>query len=240
MKKHITLIIIAALLLSQLVACSTQTTQPTAPAAVTDEPPTAAPIVALTETEIPLEEGEVITATLEEFKAAVQDTNITKIRIDSILEITEEVGFERNDDLEIHITENGTLAINEFFNPVGCLITNDGDIQVNSEFARGIANVTNNGTLTVNAGGNVNAGMSNTENYGVITVAKDGELSIDRGSVFNNFGQLINEGSIIVADGGQLNDQGGSIVNNGTLDLSSYFNGDIEKITGSGTLIDNR
>ena len=190
--------------------------------------------------EPPLDEGEVIAATLEEFKAAVQDTSVTKIRINTTLEITEEVGFERNDDLEIHITEKGTLVINEFFNPVACLITNDGAILVNSEFARGIANLTNNGSITVNAGGNINSGMSNTDNYGVFTVETDGELTIDRGSVFNNFGELTNNGLLVVADGGQLNDNGGSIINNGSIDLSSFFNGDIALITGTGTLVDNR
>lgn len=236
MKKHIAVIMIATLFGTQLVACSVQTPQPTAPAAITESAPTPAP----TETQPPLDEGEVITATLEEFKAAVQDVSVTKIRIDATLEITEEVSFERNDDLEIHITEKGTLVINEFFNPVACLITNDGAIVVNSEFARGIANLTNNGSITVNAGGNINSGMSNTENYGGFTVEKDGELSIDRGSVFNNFGDLLIEGSMVVADGGQLNDNGGSIINNGSIDLSSFFNGDITLITGTGTLIDNR
>lgn len=60
------------------------------------------------------------------------------------------------------------------------------------------------------------------------------------GTIFGNVDVLTAEGYLCVQDGGQLNDEGGAIVNNGTIDLISYYNGDISAIAGAGTLNDNR
>ena len=187
-----------------------------------------------------LAEGEVIVSSLAEFQAALEDAEITIIRINAAVEITDEISFERNDDLEIHIEKEGTLTINEIFSPVGCAIINDGVILVNSDFERGISALTNNGSITINAGGVVSSGMSDTENHGSFTVESEAELFIDRGSIFNNFAKLTNNGYISIKDGGQLNDEAGSIINNGTIDLYAFFNGDIANISGTGTLNDNR
>jgi hypothetical protein len=47
-------------------------------------------------------------------------------------------------------------------------------------------------------------------------VAKDGSLSIERGSTFHNSGTVMNEGYLLITDGGQLNIESGSLTNNGT------------------------
>ena len=187
-----------------------------------------------------LEEGEIIVYSLGEFQEVLDDQSVKIIRIDSEIELSDEISFEREDDLEIHIVETGILVISANFTPVGCSIKNDGQILVNNSFERGITTLINNGVLRIIGGAIVSSGMSNTENYGSFILETDAELFVDRGSIFNNFGELINEGLISVNNGGQLNDMGGTIANNGTIDLFSYFNGEISNIGGSGTINDFR
>lgn len=190
--------------------------------------------------EVALPEGEVMVTSPEGFENAAADTNISVIHINSEMSLDNEVTFERNDDLEILVEKEGVLSINQNFNPVGCSITNNGAIIVDNVFERGITGLTNNGTIIVQAGGVVSSGMSDTENHGTFKVEVDGELIIDRGSIFNNYSELTNNGLVSVKDGGQLNTETGSITNNGTMEIFSFFNGDIGKITGTGTLNDHR
>lgn len=187
-----------------------------------------------------LKEGEVIVSSFDELQSALTDKAVAVIYITSAIDISGEVGFEREDDLVIHIKPEGSLTITGFFEPVGCSIINDGEITVSGVFQRGIANLTNNGGLTIQSGGKVGSGMSNTENRGTFTIDSEGELTIDRGSVFSNYGTLTSHGLITVKDGGQLNDEGGSIANEGVIDLYAFFNGNIEDISGSGTVNDHR
>lgn len=132
-------------------------------------------------------------------------------------------------------------GINSLFSPVACTITNEGEIEVNNSFERGISTLTNSGSIIIQAGGTIGSGMSNTENQGSIVVEQGGELVIDRGSIFNNFGELVvNTGHVLIDNGGQFNDEGGTFANDGVVDVNAYFNGDISKITGTGILNDNR
>ena len=187
-----------------------------------------------------LEEGEIIVHSISEFQNALENKEVKIIRIDSEIELDQEISFEREDDLEIHIVEEGVLVINENFTPVGCIIQNDGQILVYSSFERGISSLNNQGSLVVKSGGTVSSGMSNTENYGSFILESGAELSIDRGSIFNNLGELKNGGHISVDNGGQLNAEGGTISNDGTLDIYSFYNGEISEIGGNGTINDFR
>ncbi len=184
--------------------------------------------------------GEVTVSTFAELQAAVQDKKATVISIGSDIDITSEFMFERDDDLEIRIEKGKTLTVSKEFVPVACSITNDGAITVGGVFNRGICNLINNGTVTVNNGGTVSAGMSTTDNHGFFVIDAGGELFIEKGTQFNNFGTLTNNGHVSIRDGGSVFDKGGSIANNGTIDLYSYFEGDITRITGTGTLNDHR
>jgi hypothetical protein len=205
------------------------------------ETTTAIPVQSTPEvTETALPEGEIMITSLPELQAALEDLAIKVIHINSAMDINSEISFERNDDLEIHIEKDGTMMINSDFMPVACIITNDGTMIVNKTFERGITTLVNNGIIIIQAGGKMSSGMSNTENHGTFTVESEAELSIDRGSVFNNYTNLTNNGLVSVDNGGQLNDMGGTIVNNGTIDLFAFFNGEIANITGTGTLNDHR
>lgn len=237
MKKNIAIVIAALLLGSQLTACVTPMTQTESVSEVPDQTQIE---VSIQTTETVLAEGEIIVTTADELYLAVQDASTTRIYIQSVIDLSSELSFERNDDLEIVIKESGTLEINQYFNPVGCVITNYGSIIVNDTFERGIANLINYGMVTVRSGGFFTSGMSTAENQGSVVVEENGTLSIDRGSYFENYGDLINNGLINISEGGQLNDMGGSIENNGTFNLYAFFNGDITKINGTGSLNDYR
>lgn len=188
----------------------------------------------------PLAEDEIIVSTITELQAAMANTEITIIHIGADMDISSELTIERDDDLSVYIEKDTTLTVSDSFTLVGCAIQNDGTMLINGTFNRGISNLTNNGTLAVKSGGKISSGMSNTENHGTFTVDDNGELFIEKGSIFNNFGALANNGYVSINDGGQLNDEGGTIVNDGTIDLVSFFNGDITLITGTGILNDNR
>ena len=196
--------------------------------------------VPLRETEVVLAEGEIIVSTSDELLLSAQDASIKRIYIKGEIDLSSETIFERNDDLEIIIEESGSIEINAYFNPVGCVMINHGSIIVNNIFERGIANLINDGLITVQSGGFFTSGMSSAENRGSFIINENGTLSIDRGSSFENYHDLINNGLINISEGGQLNDTGGSIENNGIINLYAFFNGDITKINGNGSINDYR
>ncbi len=178
--------------------------------------------------------------TYEELKSAAKDASITKIDIIADIDITEDYTMERSGDLEICVSEGMTLTVSGSFEMVDCTLKNNGFMTVSGSFIYGISDFVNSNVLSVAGGGSVSCGQSNAVNYGFVTVEQGAEFFIERGTIFDNSGTISNYGLINVRDGGQLNDQGGTIENNGTIDLSSYYNGDITLITGTGTLNDNR
>ena len=247
MKKTVAIVLLVCLTTLLLTACGNTPAIKNTPSIETSmveknavPEPTQSPTIVPETSESTLGEGKVIVSTFAELQTAVENQDIAEIYVNSAIDTTSELSFERNDDLTIHIEHEGTLTISELFEAVGCSIINDGTISISKTFNRGITNLINNGTITVKSGGKVSSGMSNTENHGNFSVDAGGELFIERGSIFNNFDNLTNNGSISINDGGQLNDEGGTIINNGIIDLYSFFNGDIANITGTGTLNDNR
>ncbi len=184
--------------------------------------------------------NEVPVTSLEEFKACAEDPATTAILVAADMDITEAYTLERSGDLEIHVGEGVMLTISGSFEMVDCTLMNDGFITISGEFVYGISTLVNNNAFTVADGGMVTSGQSSASNNGFVTVDAGGQLFIERGTVFGNAGELNNEGYLCVRDGGQLNDEGGSIANNGTMDVISYYNGDITAITGTGTLNDQR
>lgn len=184
--------------------------------------------------------GESAVSTLEELKTAATDAANTKLHIAADISIPEQYSLERAGDLEVVIDEGVTLSVNGEFEIVNCILSNNGSMAVSGVFVYGLTNFNNNGALTVEDGGSVTCGQSNASSSGSVTVREGAEFYIERGTIFDNAGEVINEGHFCVRDGGQLNDQGGSVVNNGTMDINSYYNGDITAITGTGTLNDNR
>ena len=187
-----------------------------------------------------LAENVVSVTSLEELKSAAQDKAVTAVDITADIDIAEDYTLERAGDLEICVGEGVTLTVSGSFEMVDCTLTNNGFMTVSGSFIYGISNFVNSNVLSVASGGNVSCGQSNAVNYGFVTVEQGAEFFIERGTIFDNAGALSNFGLINVRDGGQLNDRGGTFENNGTIDLSSYYNGDISLITGSGTLNDNR
>lgn len=178
--------------------------------------------------------------TFEELKSAAEDASGTKIDLTGDIDITEDYTLERSDDLEICVGEGITLTISGSFEMVDCTLINNGFMTVSGSFVYGISNFINSNVLSVAGGGIVSCGQSDAVNYGVVTVEEGGVFFIERGTIFENAGTLSNYGLVNVRDGGQLNDQGGAVENNGTIELSSYYNGDITLITGTGTLNDHR
>ncbi len=186
------------------------------------------------------EDGKAVVSTFDAFKAAMENKAVTVINVDSDMDITEKYFYERDTDLMINIEKGKTITVSGEFIPVGCTITNDGAIIVSGMFDRGLCTLINNGTVTVKDGGIAASGVSSTDNKGSFTVDIGGNLLIERGTKFNNLGTLTNNGYISIKDGGSLDNAKGSLINNGTIDLDTYFNGEIEKITGSGIINDNR
>lgn len=229
--KHSFLLLTAAILVFAFAACNAQ------PAEAVDAD---AETAQTEEKERILKEDEIIVSSSAELEAAATNKEITGIYIGADIEITSDLSFEREDDLVITVDSGNTLTISAEIFPVGCSIVNDGDILINGTFERGISTLTNYGSITINNGGMVTSGMSETINQGEFFIINGGNLTIDRGSNFINSGSLVNDGYILITDGGQLTHDNGSITNNGTIDLYSYFNGDISIITGTGTLNDYR
>lgn len=186
------------------------------------------------------EDGKALVSSFAALQAAVENEKITVINIDSDIDITSKLNFERDTDLMINIEKGKTFTVSGEFIPVGCSITNDGAMIIRGTFDRGLCSLINNGTVTVESGGTASSGVSSTDNNGSFTVNTGGNLLIERGSSFKNLGTLTNNGYISIKDGGSLDNKDGSIINNSTIDLYTYFEGDIKDITGTGTLNDNR
>ncbi len=188
----------------------------------------------------PLEEGTRVT-TQDEFKKAVADLKTSVINIAADITLSEDFTSNREEkEVIINIKKGKTLTIDQSFLAVGGSIINDGNIIVNGSFERGICNLINNGSIVINNKGMTTAGMSDMNNYGMLTVNNGAELYVEKGSQLYNYGNLNNDGLICIDNGGSVHDKGGKIINNGIIDLHSYFNGDITLITGSGKLNDYR
>lgn len=183
--------------------------------------------------------GGVIVSTFADFQAAVENKDVTVINIGSDIDIACKLFFERNNDLVIYIKEGYTLTVSDEFIPVFSTIINDGAMIINGTFDHA-SKFINNGSVTVRSGGTASSGMTEIYNYGTFAIDAGGTLLVERGTKFYNPGKITNNGHISISDGGSVSNESGSIVNNGTIDLSSYFNGDITKITGTGTVNDNR
>ncbi len=186
-------------------------------------------------------------STVAELKTALENKNTTLINIDSDLEITSPIDIVRDGEdgntvnMVLNIKEGATLTVSEDFSIVGGYnVVNDGTIIINDTFFRALGSFTNNGAIIVKDGGESSSAMTSIYNYGTFTLDSNSTMPIDRGSQFFNLGTITNNGYINVKDGGSLNNMKGTIVNNDVIDLSSYFEGDINKITGTGTVNDNR
>ena len=188
----------------------------------------------------PSEDGKAIVSSFDAFKKAMENKAVTVIDVNSDMDITEKYFYERDTDLMINIEKGKIITISGEFIPVGCTITNEGEIIVSGTFDRGLCTLINNGTVTVKKGGTATSGVSSTDNNGSFTVESGANLLIERGSKFKNLAKLSNNGYILVKDGGSLDNEKGSLINNGTIDLYTYFEGDIKGITGTGTLNDYR
>lgn len=188
----------------------------------------------------PLAKGEKYASSYAELKVFTADSDVSGIHICMDTDIALDLNFERSDDLTIYIDEGATLKISASFIPVGCIIVNNGAIEITGTYNSGLVTFVNTGSVTVKEGGIFGPGQSDINNDADFVIENGGQLLIERGTVFNNAGSLTNNGYISINDGGAINDTGGSITNAGTIDLCSYFNGDITKITGSGKLNDNR
>lgn len=186
------------------------------------------------------EDGKAIVSSFDAFKKAMENKAVTVIDVNSDMDITEKYFYERDTDLMINIEKGKTITISGEFIPVGCTITNEGEIIVSGTFDRGLCTLINNGTVTVKKGGTATSGVSSTDNNGSFTVESGANLLIERGSKFKNLATLSNNGYILIKDGGSLDNEKGSLINNGTIDLYTYFEGDIKGITGTGTLNDYR
>lgn len=187
-------------------------------------------------------DGGTVVTTIDALRAAVADENVTVIQIGSDMDISGELFVDRGDGPEtlIYIKAGVKLTVSGEFTTVGCYITNDGAMVITGAFDRGLCSLINNSTVTVRSGGEFSSGMTDTYNRGSITVDTDGKLSVERGTQFHNYGNIVNNGYISVDNGGSLFNDTGKIENNGTIDLNSYFSGNIEAITGTGTVSDNR
>lgn len=183
---------------------------------------------------------ELSVSTVDELKAALENKETTVVNISSDIEITDKLFFERDIDLMLNIEKGKTLTISGEFIPVGFSVTNNGSVVISGIFDRGLSSFINNGSLTVKSGGTFSSGVSNTDNCGTIMIDIGGKLLIERGTGFNNLGTLTNNGYISVNDGGSLNNEKGTITNNGTIDLYTYFTGNIKDILGTGKINDNR
>lgn len=186
-----------------------------------------------------LGEGEAIVSTFEDFQAKATDVAVKVLYIDSDIEVVQDFTFERNNDLTIYIDEGVTLVASSGFTPVLCNMINNGTIIVKGAFDHACT-LTNNGTIMVKSGGTASSGMVTISNSGNISVENGGILRIERGTQLINTGILDNNGYISVNNGGTLSNETGSIMNSGTIDIGSYFNGDIASITGTGVVNDNR
>lgn len=186
--------------------------------------------------------GGTVVSTFAGLQTAVNDKNIAVIQISSDMDISGEFFVDRESGPEtlIYIKEGVTLTIGGKFTTVGCFVTNAGTVAITGTFDRGLSSLANKGTITVKSGGTFCSGMTDTYNYGTVAVDAGGNLLVERGTQFYNYGGITNNGYVSVDNGGSLQNDTGKIINNGTIDLASYFLGNIEDITGTGAVNDNR
>ncbi len=187
-------------------------------------------------------DGGTVVYSLSELQEAAGSKNINVIQIGSDIDITSEFFADRENgpDAIIYIKEGATLTINGEFVSLGYFIINDGAMIIKGTFDRGLKSLANNGTITVKSGGTFASGMTDTYNYGDVVVEKEGNLLIERGTQFDNYRSIENNGYIYVDNGGSLHNDTGKIVNNGIMDLISYYYGNLQDITGNGTINDKR
>ncbi|MDD2294440.1 MAG: hypothetical protein PHC36_00095 [Eubacteriales bacterium] len=186
--------------------------------------------------------GGTVVSTPDGLQSAVADENITVIQIGSDMDISGELFVDREEGPEtlIYIKSGVTLTVSGEFSMAGCYVTNDGTMVISGLFGWGLGSYTNNGTVMIKSGGEFSSGMTDAYNRGTITVDTDGKLPVERGTQFYNYGNIVNNGYISVDNGGSLFNDTGKIENNGTIDLNSYFSGNVDAITGTGTVNDNR
>lgn len=187
-------------------------------------------------------DGGIVVSSFAELRDAVGNKDINAIQIGSDIDISGELFADRENgpDSIIYIKEGATLTVNGEFVSLGYFITNDGAMIIKDTFDRGLKSLANNGTITVKSGGTFASGMTDTYNYGNIVVEKEGNLFIERGTQFNNYGSIENNGYLYVDNGGSLHNDTGKIANNGIMDLISYYYGNLQDITGNGTINDKR
>lgn len=179
---------------------------------------------------------------ISDLQTACENKDITAIQIASDMELTGDLFIDRESGPSalIYIKEGVTLTVTGELTLVGCYIVNDGTMTVSGIISRGLGGVTNNGAVTVKTGGEFSSGMSDTYNRGTIVIENGGKLPIDRGTQFYNYGTLTNGGDITVDNGGSLFNTFGKIQNEGTINLISYFQGNVTDILGTGTVNDSR
>lgn len=187
-------------------------------------------------------DGGTLVSTFAGLQAAAGNKENTVIQIISDIDISSELFIDREDGpaTVLYIKEGVTVTVSNKFTPVGLSITNDGAVVIKGTFDRGLGCFTNNGSVTIKNNGTFCSGVTKTYNYGAVIADAGGNLLIERGTQFLNPGTITNNGHVSIKDGGSLTDENGSITNNGTIDLDSYFNGDITKIRGKGKLNDTR
>lgn len=175
-----------------------------------------------------------------ELAVFVADPDTYEVHIGADMAIQLELAFERTAELTITIDEGVTLTLTQPFIPVNCTIVNNGTMVAESVYNSGLVTFINMGTVTIPDGGSFAPGQSDILNHGTFAVEAGGELLLERGTQFSNYGAVENSGYIRVDDGGAITDMEGTIANQGMMDIHSYFNGDISLITGEGTLNDKR
>ncbi len=187
-------------------------------------------------------DGGTAVSTFAELQTALNNKDVTAIQIGSDMDIPGEFLIDRENGPEtlIYIKEGVTVTVSGELIALGCFFTNDGAMAITGTFDRGLNSLTNNGTITVKSGGTFCSGMTDTYNYGAVTVDNGGKLLVERGTQFYNYGNIGNDGYISVDNGGCLFNDAGKIANSGTIDLASYFEGDLSVITGTGTINDKR
>ncbi len=155
---------------------------------------------------------------LAELKGALADTAVTEIEYAAAFAINED------------ITINKPLTIIELD------VSNSATLTVNANITLGGVDFDNTGSIIVGEGGFLGVYMSDLINHGQVTVAAAGQMEMDRGGQFNNFGTLTNSGTITVTgNGGSLkNETTGTIVNNGVINCTGYYD-NFGTYSGTGT-----
>ena len=208
-------------------------------------------------------------SSFDEFKKAASDSSTNVIIISGDVDINEEkFVFEPEKQASVYITDGSKLTVSTTADLNNCAIfnygsfavteagdllmigneegtttfTNDGTIEIAGKLTIPYINLMNNGSVSIQSTGSIEAAQMTYENGGEFILEDGGNLNLSKGCIFQNSqsGTLLNRGYILVDDGGNLNNESGAIVNNGTIDIYTYFTGEIEAITGSGTINDYR